>query len=87
VASLTPTGPSYPNLDRFTAPLDRFAYRAAYDECGIGDPVGLAHAYGGSPTDPASIARAYAEFANPSHAEAASLGCLDALRTAAVSPS
>ena len=76
----TPDAPSYPNLDRFADPLDRYAYRSGFGRCSIGDAGSLAGDYGGTADDPASIARAYARFANPTHEAAAEQGCLDGLR-------
>jgi hypothetical protein len=74
-----PDAPRYPNLDRFTDPLDRYTYRSSFDRCAIAGAEGLSGDYGGSAEDPASVARAYARFVDPAHEEAAAAGCLDGL--------
>jgi hypothetical protein len=80
VATLSPVRPAYPNLGRFSEPLDRFAYKYAFGECNIGTPERLAGVFGGDPSKLASVARAYASSSNPGNRQAAFLGCLDGLR-------
>jgi hypothetical protein len=84
VASSSPSStsePRYPNLGKFTDPIDRFAYKSAYGDCRILGLEGTAESYGGDPADPASVARAFANAIYrqaTSHREAAFQGCLDA---------
>jgi hypothetical protein len=70
----------YPNLGRFSDPFDRFTYKYAYGDCGIGTAERLAETYGGDPRDLPSVARAYADFSSAGREEAGFVGCLDALR-------
>ena len=76
------SGPRYPNVDRYADPLERLAYRSAFAACAIAGAEMLASDYGGSAADPASVARAYARFVNPTHEDASAQGCLDALQPA-----
>jgi hypothetical protein len=81
-ASPTPIEPRYPNLSRFTDPIDRFSYKSAYTDCRFLELEGAADAYGGNPAEPASVARAYASAIYSqatSYREAAFQGCIDAL--------
>jgi hypothetical protein len=76
----------YPNLSRFTDPLDRFAYKSAYSDCRLIGVEGTAEAFGGDPDDPSSVARAYAVATFPNIEEqrqATFRGCLDAFETEA----
>jgi hypothetical protein len=90
-ATVTPSpSPSdevrYPNLSRFTDPVDRFAYKSAYSDCRLIGVEGTAVAFGGDPDAPSSVARAYAVALFPNieeHREATSQGCLDAFETEA----
>jgi hypothetical protein len=85
-ATVTPSpSPSdevrYPNLSRFTDPVDRFAYKSAYSDCRLIGVEGTAEAFGGDPDTPSSVARAYAVAIfreSEEHREATSQGCLDA---------
>jgi len=80
--SPTPIEPRYPNLPRFTDPIDRFSYMSAYTDCRFLGLEGTADAYGGDPAEPASAARAFANAIYSqatSYREAAFQGCLDAL--------
>lgn len=88
-ATVTPS-PSdevrYPNLSRFTDPVDRFAYKSAYSDCRLIGVEGTAEAFGGDPDAPSSVARAYAVAIfreSEEHREATSQGCLDAFETEA----
>jgi hypothetical protein len=77
----TPTEPRYPNLGKFTDPIDRFSYKSAYGDCRILGLEGTAESYGGDPADPASVARAFANAVYSqatSYRAAAFQGCLDA---------
>jgi hypothetical protein len=69
----------YPSEDRYGDPLDRLVYRAAFDDCALFGAERLATGYGGRAEDPSSLARAYAEFADPSRPVPATQGCLDGL--------
>lgn len=74
--------PRYPNLPRFTDPIDRFSYKSAYTDCSFLGLEGAVEAYGGDPAEPASVARAYANAIYSqatSYREAAFQGCLDAI--------
>lgn len=90
-ATVTPSpSPSdevrYPNLSRFTDPVDRFAYKSAYSDCRLFGIEGTAEAFGGDPDAASSVARAYAVATFPNiedHREATSQGCLDAFETEA----
>jgi hypothetical protein len=90
-ATVTPSpSPSdevqYPNLSRFTDPVDRFAYKSAYSDCRLIGVEGTAEAFGGDPDAPSSVARAYAVAIfreSEEHREATSQGCLDAFETEA----
>jgi hypothetical protein len=84
-ATASPASPvaRYPNLDRFADPLDRVVYRSAFDVCTLAGPEGMAKGYGGQADDPTSVARAYAEFADPTRPVPAVQGCLDGLAAAA----
>jgi hypothetical protein len=76
----------YPNLSRFTDPVDRFAYKSAYSDCRLIGVEGTAEAFGGDPDAPSSVARAYALAIfreSEEHREATSLGCLDAFEAEA----
>jgi hypothetical protein len=90
-ATVTPSpSPSdevrYPNLSRFTDPVDRFAYKSAYSDCRLIGVEGTAEAFGGDPDAPSSVARAYAIAIfrdSEEHREATSQGCLDAFEAEA----
>ena len=76
----------YPNLSRFTDPVDRFAYKSAYSDCRLIGVEGTAEAFGGDPDAPSSVARAYAVAIfreSEEHREATSQGCLDAFEAEA----
>lgn len=83
-----PEDVTYPNLGRFTDSLDQFAYKSAYLDCRTIGLGAAADAYGGDPTDPASVARAYATVTftqATAHQTAALQGCLDGITAAATS--
>jgi hypothetical protein len=74
----------YPNLSRFTDPFDRFAYKSAFSDCRFIGVDGTAEAFGGDPSQPSSVARAYAAATFPGseeHREASFQGCLDAFES------
>jgi len=76
----------YPNLSRFTDPVDRFAYKSAYSDCRLIGVEGTAEAFGGDPDAPSSVARAYAVAIfreSEEQREATSQGCLDAFEAEA----
>jgi hypothetical protein len=77
--SPTPIEPRYPNLSKYTDPLDRLSYKLAYSDCRLLGPDRIAEAYGGELEDPVSVARAYAAFVHGTQQEdPAFRGCLDA---------
>jgi hypothetical protein len=84
--SLSPSaGLRYPNLKRFTDPIDRLAYKAAYSECRLHGVDGTSEAFGGDPYDPPSVARAFAVATFPDaveHQDATFRGCLDGFKAA-----
>ena len=76
----------YPNLSRFSDPLDRFAYKSAYSDCGLIGVDGTADGFGGDPGDASTVARAYAVAIFPDSEErrkATFRGCLDAFEAEA----
>src|SRR5262245_44864723 len=78
--SPSPSGvPTYPNLERFAEPFDRFAYQAAFDDCRLLGVTWTAEGFGGNPGDPRSVARAYARamLSTAGHRDATFQGCLD----------
>jgi hypothetical protein len=87
--SATFVGPPYPNLSRFTDPIDQLSYKSAYGDCGLLGTKGSAEAYGGNPADPPSVARAFANATytqETERREAAFQGCLDALNDGTTTP-
>ena len=75
----------YPNLSKFTDPFDRYAYKSGYANCQFAGLDGMADGFGGDPSSPSSVARAYAAATFPEsveHREATFQGCLDAFEAA-----
>ena len=72
-------GDRYPGVDAYADPLDRLAYRSAFDQCALFGVERLADDLGVRPDDRASVAEAYAEFADPSRSIPAARGCADGL--------
>ena len=74
----------YPNLSKFADPFDRYAYKSGYADCQFAGLNGMADAFGGDPSSPSSVARAYAAATFPEsveHREATFQGCLDAFES------
>jgi hypothetical protein len=75
------TSAPMPSPPSFADPFDRFAYEAAYSDCRALGLDKTSGAWGGDPSDPGSVARAYAAAMFPSsgeHRAATVRGCLDA---------